>query len=484
MHTDTTLDIIIQEFLRICEIPHPSHHEEQIGAYLLKWAKDHGLYVKQDQIGDIIIDKPAYPGYENSPRVILQAHMDMVCVAEEGFRYDPLSDPIRVVNDGKTLRAVGTSLGADDGIGVALCLYILQDKSIKHGPLRVIFTVNEEDGMSSIDMPACYLDGHYLINLDWEWLGSLCNSSAGCDFLTFTRKAEWICLEGEYASIQLTLKGLLGGHSGVDIHRGRANALVCLATALYRLKDAGISFHVADFHGGQAKNAIPAMGELVVTVSKNDLEAALRCLSIYERDFYAAFGDVETKGSFSVMAFEAQHKVLTKETTNALLALLCTLPNNVNTMSPFIPSLVESSQNLGLLTIEENLITLSAMARSCVSYRNEELLRASRIIAEICGFTFIPGDHAPAWAVNPKSKLTPIACEEYKKLTNNEMVVEPVHGGLECGAFFEKNPSLDMIAIGPSLSDVHSPKESCDIESVKVTADLIIAILARLTEEC
>ena len=151
MNYRSALDIILQEFYKICEIPHPSHHEEQIGAYLFQWAKDHGLAVTKDRLGDIIIEKPAAPGCEASPRVILQAHMDMVCVAAEGVSFDPLRDPIKVINDGKILRADGTSLGADDGIGVALCLYILQDNTLRHGPLRVIFTVNEEDGMASID---------------------------------------------------------------------------------------------------------------------------------------------------------------------------------------------------------------------------------------------------------------------------------------------------------------------------------------------
>ena len=181
MNQSEMMQIILQEFYRIAEIPRPSHHEEKIGDYLMHWAGSHGLSAVRDELGDVIIDKPASAGYEKAPKVILQAHMDMVCVAAEGVHFDPLNDPIKIINDGKMLRADGTSLGADDGIGMALCLYILQDTTLRHGPLRVIITVNEEDGMASVDMPAEYLDGDYLINLDWEWLGSLCNSAAGCD---------------------------------------------------------------------------------------------------------------------------------------------------------------------------------------------------------------------------------------------------------------------------------------------------------------
>lgn len=473
------LEITLREFLALAEIPRPSHHEEKVGAYLVEWAKKHGLCVTQDEIGDVIIDKVASPGCENADRVIIQAHMDMVCVAAEGVVFDPLNDPIKVINDGKTLRAEGTSLGADDGIGVALALYLLQDDTLKHGPLRVIFTVNEEDGMSSIDMPASYLDGKYLINLDWEWLGSLCNSAAGGDFLSFTKASEWEPVTSPQIAITLEMKGLCGGHSGVGINLGRANALVCIATALYRLVEADIPFHIADFHGGQAKNAIPAQATATIVIPVDKETEVKALLAAYEKDFALAFGDIESGYSFTVECTTVD-RVLTDALGKSLLALLLTLPNNVNTMSPFVTTLTESSQNLGLLKMDDTFITLEAMERSCVAYRAEEILRASKLIAEALGFTFSAGDHVPAWAVNPHSKLVPITCDVYKELTGQEMVVEPVHGGLECGAFFEKNASLDMIAIGPSLTAVHSPEESCDIESVRVTAQMLVRILEKL----
>lgn len=474
------LDIILDEFLAISEIPRPSHHEEKIGAYLVEWAKKNGLAVKQDSIGNVIIDKAAVSGYEEAPKVIIQAHMDMVCVAAEGIVYDPLTDPIKVVSDGKVLSAEGTSLGADDGIGMAIALYLLQDETLKHGPLRIIITVNEEDGMSSIDMSGEYLDAEYLINLDWEWLGSLCNSAAGGDFVSFARNTDWIVPTDEQVALQIELKGLQGGHSGVGINLGRANAIVCMATALYRVIEEDIPIFISDFHGGQAKNAIPAQAEATILVPKNKEEKAKSILKEYELDFAKAFGVIETNYEWTVRVVEIPKKMLTKQTSKDLLALLNTLPNNINTMSPFAKELTESSQNLGLLTIDDMTISLEAMERSCVTYRAEEILRASKLIAQAFGFAYIQGEHVPAWAVNPKSNLVPLTCEVYKKLTGKEMVVEPVHGGLECGAFFEKNPNLDMVAIGPSLTDVHSPNETCDIESVRITAELIVHVLERL----
>ena len=481
MAAKSALKTVLQEFVKLAEIPRPSHHEEPIGAYLVNWAGVHGLSVTQDELGDVIIEKPASDGCGNSPCVILQAHMDMVCVADEGVRYDPLSDPIQVLNDGATLSAAGTSLGADDGIGVALCLWALQDPTIRHGPLRVIFTVNEEDGMTSANMSEDYLRGDYLINLDWEWLGSLCNSSAGGDFLSFEREIQRQQSDPSARPIRIQLKGLLGGHSGVDINRGRANAIVCVAGALAQLTRQGISFDTADFHGGQARNAIPPFAEATILVAPPQYDAAMNALSHYEKTLKAGFENIETALSFSYQAAPSQpYQVLRKSDAEALIRLIVALPNNVHTMSPFVKQLVESSQNIGLLAMEAQKITLGAMGRSCSLYRGEELSAISQCISELCGFRFAAGEHVPAWALNPNSKLTPIACEEYQRLTGREMIVEPVHGGLECGAFFEKCPGLDMIAIGPSLKDVHTPKETCDIESVAVTADLIEAILGRL----
>lgn len=482
MDSQAALEIVLAEFLRIAEIPRPSHHEERIGAYLLDWAKAHGLSAVQDNLGNVIVEKPASAGCEAAPAVIMQAHMDMVCVAEDGVAYDPLSDGIQVINDGKHLRAKGTSLGADDGIGIALILYFLQNSQLQHGPLRAIFTVNEEDGMTSGAIDANYLDASYLINLDWEWLGSLCNSAAGGDFVTLRHDHPgWVSVPEGWASLRITLKGLLGGHSGVDIHRGRANALVCVAQALAGLTRAGVAYRIADFRGGQARNAIPASCAAHILVPQKDLSQAMQILEDAGAWFSAGFEAVETEGVFTVERLtEPASRMLDEEVGNALVSLLMLLPSGVHTMSPLLPTLVESSQNIGLLETGDQAITLSVMARSCSPFRAAELLEIDRAAAELLGFSFAQGEHTAIWAMNAKSRLTPLACEEYKTLTGTDMVVEPVHGGLECGAFSEKNPALDMIAIGPSLQNVHSPQESCDIKSIQTTVELIAAILARL----
>ena len=483
MNNDLVLDRILDEFLGIASVPRPSHHEGRIAEYLCDWAKKHTLNYVVDELGDVIIEKPATPGYENAPTVILQAHMDMVCVAAEGVTYNPLEDAIKVINDGQFISAEGTSLGADDGIGIAIALFLLADEDVIHGPLKALFTVNEEDGMSSGAIDPKYLEADYLINLDWEWLGSLCNSSAGGDFMAFTRKYESCEAKTNSSVLKIEIAGLLGGHSGVDIHRGRANALTCISRLMQQLSDEQIEYQVGSFCGGQARNAIPASAEVKILVEPGLLAQVYEILESYSAELKAGFGEIEQGMVFRWELLEESIPcIIPKEDVEALFNLLLTLPNGVHTMSPYIGGLVESSQNLGLLEVSDGEIRLAAMARSCVAYRAKELLAISYAIANAFGFVFEQGEHSPAWAVNPKSKLTPITCQVYKELTGNDMVVEPVHGALECGAFFEKNPHIDMIAIGPSLFDVHTPKERCELHSVRVTTDLITGVLKKLCE--
>lgn len=474
---------ILNEFMRIAAVPRPSHHEERIAEYLCRWAETHNLCYAVDGIGNVIIEKAAAPGYEKAPRVILQAHMDMVCVAAEGVAFDPMKDAIKVVNDGQFISADGTSLGADDGIGIAIALVLLADKSIVHGPMKALFTVNEEDGMSSGAIDSKYLDAEYLINLDWEWLGSLCNSSAGGDFMAFTRQYKHCAAKSEWAALKIEITGLLGGHSGVDIHKGRANALICVSRLLQELNHARIEYQLASFCGGQARNAIPASAEAKILVCPEALDHVYRLLESYSAELTAGFGEIEQSMVFRWAPLEEKiSHVVPSADANALLDLLLTLPDGIHTMSPYVKNLTESSQNLGLLTVANGEIRLAAMSRSCAVYRAKELLSIDRTIASAFGFAFEQGEHSPAWAVNPKSRLTPITCQVYKELTGNDMVVEPVHGALECGAFFEKNPHIDMIAIGPSLFDVHTPKERCDLHSVQVTMELMIGVLKKISE--
>ena len=265
---------IIENFLSLCAIPHKSHHEEKISRFLYDWAVKKGLAAVRDEEGNVIIDKAGSAGHENAPRTILQAHMDMVVVWEDGMDFDPLNDTITVINDGKTLKAKGTSLGGDDGAGVALAMSILEDETAVHGPIRAIFTVDEEDGMSGADhLDPKHLDAKYLINLDWEEFGSLCNSSAGSDMYRMHRAAEWEAASGK--AYKIAVSGLVGGHSGASIHLKLANAIRIAARTAKTALDMCPGARLAAFRGGSAHNAIPASCTAVITVPEKDAEKVL-----------------------------------------------------------------------------------------------------------------------------------------------------------------------------------------------------------------
>ena len=480
MSKKDALNTVLDEFLKITRIPRPSHHEEKIGRYLMDWAAEHGLKAEMDAMGSVIIDKPASPGCEAVPRTILQSHMDMVCVAAEGVSFDPLSDPIKVIYDGETIRADGTSLGADDGIGIALSLYLLSDDSLRHGPLRAVITTNEEDGMDSVALEPKYLEGKYLINLDWETIGSLCNSCAGGDFFNYRRAANWGTVPADSVGFELSFRGLLGGHSGVGINKGHANAIVSAATALQMLSKAGIGFRIGSFSGGQAKNAIPAQAQVTIALDASNADAANAVLAGFEREFRDCYGNIEPDMELRFGPVTTPERVLSEQTSRALAGLMCAVPNNVHTMSPFVDGLVESSSNLGVVELGDSDIRFTVFARSSVAYPATQLGLICAALGEAFGFEFESEGHVPGWAVNPNSKLTPLACEVYERLTGEKMIVESVHAGVECGAFAEKNPKLDMIAIGPTLLDVHTPNETCKVADVKLTAELLVDIIEEL----
>ena len=477
------VDKVMEEFLKIAEIPRPSHHEEKIADYLCAWAKEHGIAAERDEIGSVIMEKPAAAGCEVMPMVILQAHMDMVCVAAEGVKYDPLNDPIHVIREGTVLRADGTTLGADDGMGVAMALTVLADDTLCHGPIRAIFTPSEEDDMASKEMNPKYFGGKYLINLDWEQTGTLCNACAGSITWEMSHRADWESSPRETRTMTISLSGLRGGHSGIDIHRRRANALVTLAAAMTHLRRGGVSFRIADFSGGDTPNAIPDHAHVVFAVEEEEMDQAMALVEDFSIAFQKAYGHTETGYSLEVGVEEqAPAKVLRRETGYALVNLLMMVPYGIHTMSADCEGLVESSANTGMLHIDEKRITATCLLRSSAVYQATYLSHACRTAAEVCGFEAQNTGTTPAWEPRRESHLTEVACAVYEAQNGKPMTVMPVHAGLECGGFAPKNPALDMISIGPTLTGVHTPEERCDTEDVQITVELLKEILRSLEQ--
>ena len=478
-HTDT----VIREFLKITEIPRPSHHEEKIAAYLCAWAKEHGLSAERDEIGSVIMEKPAAAGCEAMPMVILQAHMDMVCAAAEGVKYDPLNDSIRVIREGTVLRADGTTLGADDGMGIAMALTVLQDDTLRHGPIRAIFTPSEEDDMASKEMNPKYFGGKYLINLDWEKTGTLCNACAGSITWEMSHRSDWESAPRASRTMTISLSGLQGGHSGIDIHRRRANALVTLAAAMTHLRRGGVSFRIADFSGGDTPNAIPDHAHVVFAVEEGEMDQAMALVEDFSIAFKKAYGHTETAYSLEVGVEEqAPARVLRRETGYALVNLLMMVPYGIHTMSATAEGLVESSANMGMLRVGEKEISAICLLRSSAVYQATYLSHACRTAAEVCGFEARNEGTTPMWEPRQESHLTKVACGVYEAQNGKPMTVMPVHAGLECGGFVPKNPALDMISIGPTLKGVHTPEECCDTEDVRITLALLCGILETLSK--
>ena len=476
-------DPILDNFLSLAAIPRKSHHEEAVSLFLQKWAQQKGLSVTRDEVGNIVIDKPGSPQCENAPRTILQAHMDMVCVAEPNRSYDPLHDPIRVINDGKTLTADGTSLGGDDGAGLAIAMAILEDAKAFHGPLRAIFTVDEEDGMHGANaLDARYLDAKYLINLDWEAFGSLCCSSAGSDMYELSRNSQWESADGAFFT--LSLSGFEGGHSGAQIHLGRANAIRVAAKILRGAAEtSGAVCRLCSFMGGSAHNAVPSSAEALVAVDENHAQAFL---SAAAREIDAALeqcGMTDPHAIITIVSAEGKQKALTVSMTNDVLSILTQVHDGVNTWSSSIPGLVESSANTGLAELKDTAFTFVIHQRSSEPAITQEMKKSFLAQAKNYGFSLKVLSSGAAWPVKPGSALVRLCEDAFRDLFAREISVEPVHAGLECGAWAAKNPALDIISIGPDILDIHSPKETLILESVYNCDKLVRAMLARIAAQ-
>jgi dipeptidase D len=477
---------ILKVFAALAAIPRPSKQEKAVSDYLKNWAVTHGMPVIQDASNNIVMEKDASPGCENAPRTILQAHMDMVCVSDEhsaGKDYDPATHPIRIRKNPQdnTISAAGSSLGADDGIGVAIIQCLFQAKALRHGPLRAVITTDEEAGMSGArNLDAAHLNAAYLINIDWERYGSLCNGSADINVYRFRRPLTLRKPRLNSAG-KLVVSGLAGGHSGIDIHTGRANALCTAAHILADMKRAGVALELADFGGGTANNAIPTRAEALVCLDAAQAECAARIAGDAAKMFKAAYGEREKHALITFSACSAPQCVLSDADADALLALITATRNGAYARNQAILGFVESSSNLGWVRIQDGRgVTAEIAARSCLPWHAEDMRHGFATLAALTGFAFDIPSACPAWPVKPDSRLAAYACAAFRELTGRAMAVEPAHVGLECGIFAVKNPDLEMIAIGPRIDNAHSIAETLHLDGVSGTLRCIVKILEKI----
>ena len=470
------IGLVLDEFCALAAIPHPSTAEKAVGDYLEQSLLKAGLTVYRDACGNLIAEKRASAGCETWPTTILQAHMDMVCVSADGVAYDKYTDPIRLVEDGDYLKADGTSLGADDGIGVAVIMVILKDKSLVHGPIRAIFTVEEETSMrGASQLDAKWLDGEYLINCDSEEVDTITVSSAGGMHIDARLRCERIARREKTTVCQIEVGGSLGGHSGVDIHKGRANAILIMADVLSQLD----GVRLIRFDGGMARNAIPARTRALVEMpaeKSGEIKALLGAETARLCEVYPA----EKSLTITLAETACDELPMTDDDMARLIAFCRQLPNGVRSMHQAIPSLVESSSNVGVAETNGDVIEFRLHPRSSNESDMVWYRKAVGDIAEACKMEADFYGEIPAWPLAKDNRLAQLASAVYEKQNGSPMKIEACHAGLECSYFYRKNPNLKLISIGPTVEHVHRPKERIVVDTIAVHLDLIIGILAEL----
>lgn len=476
--TDLKPARVFEQFAQICEIPRPSKHEEKMIEYLRNWGASRGLDTKVDEVGNVLIKKDATPGYENRQKVIIQSHMDMVCdkLVDKDFNF--MTDAIQTHIDGEWLTANGTTLGADDGIGVAIALALLDSDDVKHGPMECVFTRDEETQLTGASgMKAGFMDGDMLINLDSEDEGQIFVSCAGgrttMASFNFTPEAA----PSGYFFIKGWLKGLKGGHSGDDIEKKRANAIKILGRFLY-IEMNKYDVRLAEFNSGKMHNAIPRDGYFVIAVPNDAKESIRADWNVFAHDIEEEYHVSDTDMEFGMGSTDATDVIPQPVAANFIRAIQA-VDNGVFAIcqDKALNGMVETSSNIASVATNDGKISIVASQRSNVMSNLENQCNTVKATFELAGAYVEQTDGYPAWKMNPNSKLTRIAVESYKKLFGKEPVVRGIHAGLECGLFSERYPNLDMISFGPTLRGVHTPDEKLHIPTVEMVWNHLVDIL-------
>ena len=469
---------VFEQFAEINKIPRPSKHEEKMIDYLKKFAEKRNLEHEVDETGNIIIRKPATKGHENAPMVSLQSHMDMVCDKLVDVDINFQTDAIQTYVDGEWLTAKGTTLGADDGIGCAIELAILDSDDIEHGPIECVFTRDEETSLTgAMGMKAGFMKGDMLINLDSEDEGQIFISCAGGKTtsakFTFTREQ---APEG-YFFLQASIKGLKGGHSGDDINKKRANAIKILTRFLYKEQEK-MDLHLASFNSGKLHNAIPRDGVIVFAVPASEKETVRVDWNVFTANVEEEYHVSDTAMEFNLESAEAT-AVIEKGVSHRFILAMQAVDNGVFAMcqDEALAYMVETSNNVASVITSDNEINIVTSQRSNVMSNLENETNTVKAAFELAGAEVKMSDGYPAWKMNPDSKLTKVAVESYKKLFGKEPIVKGIHAGLECGLFSERYPNLDMVSFGPTLRDVHTPDERLYIPTVQMVWDHLLDIL-------
>lgn len=459
--------LVWEQFDAITRVPRPSKKEEKIREYLVRFAADHGIECHTDKIGNVVMRKPATPGYEQRSKVILQSHMDMVCEKNSGVEFDFSRDAIRTRIEGEWVRAEGTTLGADDGIGMAAALAVLIDPEAEHGPLEALFTVDEETGLTgAFELGEGMLTGKYLINLDSEDEGEIFIGCAGGIDTIATFRYTTEAAPKNYSFFRVDVSDLAGGHSGDDIDKGRVNSNKTVARLLWDGMQS-YELRLSYFDGGNLRNAIPREAYAIFGVPTRLRDEFRKRYELFAADLHAEFRLCEPNFRITLNEMPAVDHVIDEKTQFGLVYSLVGVPNGVVAMSMALPGLVETSTNLASVKFVDGAkIVVTSSQRSSVESAKTYVMQMVESVFALAGADVAHSDGYPGWAPDPSSRLLEVSVASYRRLFGREPKVRAIHAGLECGLFLEKYPELEMVSFGPTLRGVHSPDERLEIATV------------------
>jgi dipeptidase D len=470
-------------FEQLCQIPRPSHHEEKISKFMQEFGEKLGLETKVDQVGNVVIRKPATSGFEDRKTLVLQAHIDMVPQKNSDVTHDFEKDPIQAYIDGDWVTAKGTTLGADNGIGVATMMVVLQSKDIEHGPIEALFTVDEEDGMlGAFELKPDFIKGDILINLDGEDEGELtigCAGGINTD-IEFAYSEEE--LPQDMVAFKLDIAGLKGGHSGCDINLGRGNAIKIVNRILWNA-DKKYDLRLASIGDVGLRNAIPREVSVVITILQKEEGEFLKFIDEFSKVIKQELVEADPGLKVTATKTELPKTVIDKKTQDNLINSIYACPNGVIRMSDTIPGLVETSSNLGVVGFKDKKVYLRSLQRSSINSSRDDISDAVLCAFELAGAKVDQNGAYPGWNPNPDSSILKLMEKIYKDKFGKDPDVSAIHAGLECGLLLNLYPNLDACSCGPTIKFPHSPDEKIEIKTVKKFWDYLLEILKEIPKK-
>lgn len=471
-------ELVWDYFYGITQVPRPSKKEEKIRKHVKKFAAENKFEMKEDSVGNIVIKVPATEGYEDKPVVVLQGHLDMVCEMNKGTEHDFDNDPIKLIREDGWITADGTTLGADNGIGVAAAMAAATDPDVVHGPLELLMTVDEETGMTGVNaLEPGFIEGKVLLNMDSEEDGAFYVGCCGGVDTVGKFEIKWSQAKKGMKPYELMITGLKGGHSGLDIQNGRANAIRLMAQLLNRLD--GIKYRITDLTGGSKRNAIPREAETTLLIYPEDAKKVKKIIDRFVSDTLLEFK--RNDGGLKVVFEKKDSKVkdtYSKKFTRKIVNVLLAVPHGITAMSPDIPDLVETSTNLATVTVEDDVMRIGTSQRSSIESAKENVADVVQAVFNLGkAFEVFSGDGYPGWQPNMDSQLLKVSEKVFNEMYGKEPEVKAIHAGLECGLLGAKYPGLDMISFGPTIEGAHSPDEKLNIADVEKFYNLLKSIL-------